>query len=114
MTLGYALRRQGKLEEAIVHEQKAIELAEAIPDHVYRIVAGAELGLCYLRQGNCERALSELETCLRFRAVRVVERTAAVTTLNNLAEAHLWMAEQGGQARGMFHWTKPNPLAMPR
>ena len=93
--LGYALRRQGKLEEAIEHLQQAIKLAEAIPDHVYRIIAGAELGLCYLRQDNYERALSELETCLRIRAEhRVVEPSGHAAILVNLAEAHLWMAEQ--------------------
>jgi tetratricopeptide (TPR) repeat protein len=98
--LGYALRRQGNLEDAILHEQKAIELAEMIPDHIYRINAGAELGLCYLRQGNYEKALSELEICRRVRAEhRVIHSYGDVTTLNNLAEVHLWMAEQGGELR---------------
>ncbi len=84
----------------MVHDQKAIELAEAIPDHAYRVVAGAELGLCYLRQGHYARALSELETCLRVRAEQqVIEPNGLVTTLNDLAEAHLWLAERDASQR---------------
>ncbi len=84
------------MAEAILHEQKAIELAELIPDHIFRINAGAELGLCYLHQGNPAKALSEWEMCLRIRAEhRVTNPYGDVTIFNNMAEFYSWMAEQG-------------------
>ena len=95
-TQGYALRRLGRLQEAIEHQQKAIELAEAIPDYVYRIAAGAELGLCYLRQGDCNRALSELEICQRVATEQhVIEPNCLATTYLYTAEAYLFAAEHG-------------------
>lgn len=99
-TLGSVLRRQGKLGEAILHLQKAIELADTIPDYIYRITAGAELGLCYLRQGNYERAIAELETCLRVKQeYRVMHFYSDATIFNNLAETYLWLAEQDNETR---------------
>jgi tetratricopeptide (TPR) repeat protein len=93
--LGYTLNRQGDLAAAIIHLQKAIELAEAIPDHIYRIFASSELGSCYLRQGDYNRACSELENCLRLRAKqRMFEVSGYIVTLNNLAEAQLYAAGQ--------------------
>ena len=104
--LGFTLNRQGNLEAAIVHLQKAIELAEAIPDHIYHIFAGAELGLCYLRQGDYNRACSEMESCLRIRAKqRVLDCFGYVLTLNNLAEACLYAATKcdGSQRTGWLN-----------
>jgi tetratricopeptide (TPR) repeat protein len=95
---GYALRRLGRLAKAIAHQQKAIELAEAVPDYTYRILAGAELGLCYLRQGDYDRAVAELELCQRVAAEHHIGPYGQVTPLNNLAEAHLLAAEHGDAA----------------
>ena len=95
-TFGCALRREGQLPEAIACQQKALELAEAIPDYVYQVIAGVELGLCYLRQGNWQAALSELETCRRVAVEHhVIEPYGRVTMLNNLAEVHVFVAEHG-------------------
>ena len=101
---GYALRRKGHLQEAIAHQQKAIELADAVPDYVYRIIAGAEVGLCYLRLGDFDKALSELETCRRVAAEhRVIEAFGLANTLNNLAEAYLFAVERSDPSeRGMW------------
>jgi tetratricopeptide (TPR) repeat protein len=91
---GYALRRKGHLQEAIAHQQNAVELADAVPDYTYRIIAGAELALCHLRLGDFDRALSELETCQRVAAEhRVIEAFGIVNRLNNLAEVYLFAAE---------------------
>jgi class 3 adenylate cyclase/tetratricopeptide (TPR) repeat protein len=93
---GYAVRRQGHLREAIAHQQKAIELADTIPDYIYRVIAGAELGLCYLRQGDFDRALSELEMCQRVADEHhVIEPYGRTTTLNNVAETDLFAVEHG-------------------
>jgi class 3 adenylate cyclase/tetratricopeptide (TPR) repeat protein len=94
--LGSALRRQGQLQEAIACLQKALELAEAIPDYSYQVIARGDLGLCYLRQGNWQAALAELETCRRVGAeYHVSEPGGRVMMLNNLAEAYVFAAEHG-------------------
>lgn len=94
--LGYALRRQGQLQEAIGSQQKALELAEAIPDYVYQITARAELGLCYLRRGDWQAALAELEVCQRIAVEHhVIDPYGRVTMLNNLAETYLFVMEHG-------------------
>ncbi|HEX9597588.1 MAG TPA: tetratricopeptide repeat protein, partial [Anaerolineales bacterium] len=92
---GYILRRQGQLQEAIAHHQKAIELAETIRDHLYRTIAISELGLCYLRWGDYLAALSELETCRRVADEHHVIGYGIVTMLNNLAETCLFAVENG-------------------
>jgi len=95
--LGYVLRRQGQLGEAIECQQKALELAEAIPDYIYQITSRADLGLCYLRQGNWQAALSELETCWHFVVKHhVIEPFSRTTMFNNLAETYLFAVESGG------------------
>lgn len=101
---GYALRRQGHLSEAIAHQQKAIELAEAIPDYPYRIIAGAELGLCFLHLGDFDKAVSELEMCRRVAAEHgVIEAFGLVNTLNNLAEVYLYAVERNDPSeRGIW------------
>jgi class 3 adenylate cyclase/tetratricopeptide (TPR) repeat protein len=97
--LGYALRRQGQFQEAAKHQQKAIELAEAIPDYIYHIIAGAELSLCYLRQGDWRAALAQLETCQRIAAERrLIEPYGRTNTLNNLAEAYLFAVEHSDKS----------------
>jgi class 3 adenylate cyclase/tetratricopeptide (TPR) repeat protein len=88
--LGQLLRRKGQLQEAIVSQQKALELARAIPDYIFQTAAGAELGLCHLRQGNWQAALSELETCQRVADEhQVIEPHSRMTMLNNLAAVYL-------------------------
>lgn len=94
--LGHVLRRQGRLHEAIACQQKALELAKAIPDYVYYITAGADLSLCYLRQGNWQTALSEVEICQRVaNEQHVLEPFSRSTMFNNLAEVYLFAAEYG-------------------
>ena len=46
---GFIAQLIGNLDEAISHQQKAIEFAEAVPDHLTRIGAGAKLGQSLLR-----------------------------------------------------------------
>ncbi len=45
-----------------------------------------------------EQALAELEKCRRVKTERrVINSYSDVTTLNNMAETYLWLAEQGGE-----------------
>jgi tetratricopeptide (TPR) repeat protein len=104
--LGFTLNRQGRLPEAIGHLQKAVELADAIPEPVYRTLAGSELAMCYLRQGGLERAFSELDACVRFRATRrVLDVASHMVLLNDVAEAQLTAAAQseGAQRAGWLN-----------
>jgi tetratricopeptide (TPR) repeat protein len=92
--LGDVLHRQGKLPEAIACQQRALELAKAIPDYLYHIIAGTELALCHLSQGNWRASLSELESCQRFAIDHnVVEPYGRVSLMNNLAEVYLYAFE---------------------
>jgi len=100
---GDVLQRQGKIEEAIACQQKALELAKAIPDYLYHIIVGTELALCYLLQGNWQAALSELEACQRFAVDHnVVEPYGRVSLINNLAEVYLFAFEHGNSAERVF------------
>jgi len=92
---GYAQRRGGLLEEAITHLQRAIELSEAIPDYITRVAAGGELGVCYLRQGQWQAALAELEKSQQINIEHnMMEPYSVATFRNGLAEAYLVAAEQ--------------------
>ena len=93
---GMILRRQGKLDEAVVSHQKALELAKVIPDYIFQTIAGAELGLCFLRQGDWRSALSQLETSQHVAVEhQVMEPYSRAALLNGLAEAYLFAIEHG-------------------
>lgn len=93
---GKMLRRQGKLEEAIASQQKAIELAKAIPDYIFQTISGTELALCHLRQGDWKSALTQLEESQRIAAEhQVLEPYSRAAILNGLAETYLFVFEHG-------------------
>jgi len=91
--LGFVSQRIGQLEAAISHQQKAIELAEAVPDILTRIGAGAKLGQSYLRQGKLQPALEILEASYRL-SLEHKEPHHFATLCNAMAEAYLLAAEQ--------------------
>ncbi len=85
----------GQLDEAITSLKKAIELAEAIPAHDMRVRVGVDLGRCYLRQGDLERALTMLEGTQRYSIEYKTRRQDLISPLwNGLAEAYLMAAER--------------------
>ena len=75
------LERKGQLQEAIACQQKALEMARAIPDIVHQIIGGADLGACYLQQGNWQAALSVLEHVSVLPLNGVFEPSGLTTTL---------------------------------
>lgn len=91
--LGFVHQLIGHLEEAISHQQKAIELAEAIPDFLTRIGAGAKMGQCYLRQGKLQPAQEILELSHQL-SLGHKEPHHFATLRNAMAEAYLVAAEQ--------------------
>ena len=104
--LGFVSQRLGQLEAAISHQQKAIELAEAVPDILTRIGAGAKLGQSYLYQGELQLALETLEASHRL-SLEHKEPHHYATLCNAMAEAYLLAGEQipvGDPKRG--EWMK--------
>ena len=96
---GFALARIGRLQEVIAYAQQAIELGEAIPDYAGRVGAGVHLGQCYLRQGNLQAALAELETSRRVSLEHHVREPSNNAKLRNgLADAYLLAAEQSDES----------------
>jgi tetratricopeptide (TPR) repeat protein len=91
--LGFVSQRVGHLEAAISNHQKAIELAEAVPDILTRIGAGAKLGQSYLRAGKLQPALEALEASYRL-SLEHKEPHHFATLCNALADAYLFAAEQ--------------------
>jgi len=92
--LGWAQSLEGRFDDALVNLKKSIELAEGIPDHIYRVLAGTQLGRCYLRQNDIVRGLVALEESEAYRAKnRMQKYYAGLPT--GIAHAYLLAAEQG-------------------
>jgi tetratricopeptide (TPR) repeat protein len=90
---GFIAQLIGNLDEAISHQQKAIEFAEAVPDYLTRIGAGAKLGQSLLRQGKLQPALEALEASYRL-SLKQKEPHHFATLCNAMTEAYLFAAQQ--------------------
>ncbi len=93
---GLAQDRKGDFAEAIINLKKAIQLAEAVPDHRSRAMAGGDLGKCYLRQGDLGQALAILEENEHYRTKYKMKRYFPALR-NGLVGAYLLAAEQSDQ-----------------
>lgn len=94
---GATLVRLGRVEEAMTHLNKAIEMSERVPDHTFFVGATAELGRCYALQGELARAFSLLETSQQRRKQQNVNLPSPIThLLNARAFACVLDAEQQG------------------
>jgi len=90
---GLAHVRMGKYEEAIPFLQKALKLADAIPDYIGRSQIGALLGQCYLYGEDLEKALEILEESEQKNTEHRIP--PVLTNLShNLTQAYLMFAEQ--------------------
>jgi tetratricopeptide (TPR) repeat protein len=58
--LGRVQERKGEFEESIANLNRAIELAEAVPSHLFRIQAGGHLASCYGCLGDLDKSLEIL------------------------------------------------------
>jgi tetratricopeptide (TPR) repeat protein len=95
----------GRFSEAIPALREAVELAKAIPDHLYHVAAGGVLGRCYLRQGKMEQALSTLQEIEQIYVQHSAGWGLAADLCSGLAEAYLLLAEQSDRA-GRDEWLK--------
>ena len=91
--LGSIQERKGEFEESIANLNKAIELAEAVPNHTIRVVAGCALAGCYSRLGDLEKSLHVLMENDNYRATRGVKGLNFMITKGFL-ETYLAAAEQ--------------------
>jgi len=102
---GSVWRRMGRFEDAIASLLKAIELAEAIPDHSTRVESGGELARCYLRLSRLTEALAALAMSEQV-VIRQGLRSGPLAWVHIcLAEAYLHAAEQSG-AQERAAWLK--------
>jgi class 3 adenylate cyclase/tetratricopeptide (TPR) repeat protein len=97
--LGATRIRLGQLDEAIVNLQRAIEVAEEVPDFHTQLGAGAWLGRCYLAKGELEQALSVVEDSQKLFSVHGIVVDAPYLG-NSTSDIYLAAAEYAaGKAR---------------
>jgi DNA-binding SARP family transcriptional activator len=92
--LGLARMRLGRLEDAATSLQRAVALADAVPDHLNRVETRGDLGKCLLRLGEWQEAVAVLEEGGRLCREHRVQVHNAVPVLAGLVEVHLHAAEQ--------------------
>ena len=107
---GLALVRLGRLEHARRALERAVELADAVPDDLNRVEARGDLGKCLLRQGKWEAALAELEEARRLAGEHHVQPHNAAPVWAGLVEAYVQAAEHtAGSERSQ--WLQKASLA---
>lgn len=90
--LGSTRVRMGEFDKAAVNLKDAVQLAEKVPNHWYRVTGGSFLGECYLRQGDIRQALEVLEQNRDYASQHGIR--GPVGYQNALAEAYLLMSER--------------------
>jgi class 3 adenylate cyclase/tetratricopeptide (TPR) repeat protein len=94
----------GRLDEAAHNLKRALDLAEAIPDHANRIFSGVYFGKCTLRRNNLAEALGALKQTENYLNEHHMKRYFVSAFLHNgLAEVCLAAGEKSaGGERGMW------------
>jgi class 3 adenylate cyclase/tetratricopeptide (TPR) repeat protein len=94
----------GQLDEAVYNLKRAIDLAEAIPDHANRIFSGGYLGKCNLRRNDLSGALEALRQTEDYQNKHHMKHYFVSAFLHGgLAEACLSAAERSsGSERGVW------------
>ena len=94
----------GQLDEAIYNLKRALDLAEAIPDHANRIFSGVYLGKCNLRRNDLPGALEALKQTEDYQNKHHMKHYFVSAFLHSgLAEACLSRAESGSAGeRGVW------------
>ena len=102
LVLGSLQYRLGVLDEATLHLQKAVHLYETVTDYIGQVEANGELGLCYLRQGHLEQALSVLETAHQLMQDKNLIGHQSIPCLIGLTAAYLAAAEADQSQQGAW------------
>ena len=91
---GLAQMRLGRLADAEASLERAVALADAVPDHLNRVETRGDLGKCLLRLGKWHEAVIVLENGRRLWGEHRVQSHNAVPVLAGLVEVYLHAAEQ--------------------
>ncbi len=102
LALGCMQHRLGIWNEATLHLQKAIELHINVSDYIGQVEANGELGLCYLRQGHLEQALSVLEPAHQLMQDKNLVGHQSIPCLIGLTAAYLASAEADKPQQGAW------------
>ena len=92
---GLAQMRLGRLEDAAASLERAVALADAVPDHLNRVETRGDLGKCLLRLGEWQERWRSYWKRAGGCAVSIsVLYHNAVPVLAGLVEVYLHAAEQ--------------------
>ena len=110
--LGFVKRRLGHLNEAITFLHQAMSISESIPDYTFYVLAGGELGQCYLCLGNFQLALETLNKTKQISMERKIIGNPITPLINGTSEAYLLFVEQSaGDKRKASFWLKKARIA---
>ena len=110
--LGFVKRRMGHLNEAITFLHQAMSISESIPDYTFYVLAGGELGQCYLCLGNFQLALETLNKTKQISMERKIIGNPITPLINGTSEAYLLFVEQSaGDKRKASFWLKKARIA---
>jgi len=100
---GRALVHLGRMEDAQRVLERAVELADTVPDDLNRVEARGDLAKCLLRQGKREAALAALEEARRLATEHHVQPHNAAPFWAGLVEAYVQAAEhEAGSERSQW------------
>ena len=91
---GFSRRQLGELDKAIMLFQKSTDLCPTIPDYQTLASVVANLGLCYLHQGNLVQAQKDMERSQHLLVEKTLRGTQITDARNHSAEIALTLAEQ--------------------
>jgi len=99
MVQGIEESYSGRLHDAVIHLQAAIDLFEPIPSYPSIAAAAGRLGHCHLRMGQVDRALAVLKNSARFIVERRLRSEEWCTLCRSALAEALLMAVDRAEAR---------------
>ncbi|WP_447980760.1 ATP-binding protein [Candidatus Nitrospira bockiana] len=92
--LGRALWKSGRIDEAIPHLQRAVDLFKAVPDYPFVACAQADLAMCYIRNDALADARTILESASETVTVRRLRGLLLTQVYVGMAELKLALLDE--------------------